>query len=75
VIAKSTAIKGRGGKSGGPAAKAVGLTSGYLRRVRARGASFKATEQPIDTGTAAGKCPRAPQPRGRDHLHPRGGRP
>jgi DNA invertase Pin-like site-specific DNA recombinase len=24
--------------------------------VRARGASLKATEQPIDTGTAAGKC-------------------
>jgi hypothetical protein len=34
VIAKSTAIKGRGGKSGGRAAKAVGLTSGDLRRVR-----------------------------------------
>jgi DNA invertase Pin-like site-specific DNA recombinase len=25
-------------------------------RVKARGASLKATEQPIDTGTAAGKC-------------------
>ena len=34
VIAKSTAIKGREGKSGGDAAKAVGLTSGGLRRVR-----------------------------------------
>ena len=32
VIAKSRAIKGR--KSGGDAAKAVGLTSGGLRRVR-----------------------------------------
>ena len=32
--AKSTAIKGRGGKSGGDAVKAVGLTSGGLRRVR-----------------------------------------
>ena len=31
--AKSTAIKGRGGKSDGRAAKAVGLTSGGLRRV------------------------------------------
>src|SRR5215475_12310269 len=30
VIAKSTVIKGRGGKSGGRAAKAVGLTSGDL---------------------------------------------
>jgi DNA invertase Pin-like site-specific DNA recombinase len=27
-----------------------------VRQVRARGASLKATEQPIDTGTAAGKC-------------------
>ena len=34
MIAKSTAIKGRGGKSGGCAVKAVGLTSGGLRRVR-----------------------------------------
>jgi len=33
MIAKSTAIKGRGGRSGGRAAKAVGLTSGGLRRV------------------------------------------
>ena len=34
MIAKSIAIKGRGGKSGGCAVKAVGLTSGGLRRVR-----------------------------------------
>ena len=34
VIAKSRAIKGREGKSGGDAAKAVGLTSGGLRCVR-----------------------------------------
>jgi DNA invertase Pin-like site-specific DNA recombinase len=27
-----------------------------VRQVRARGASLRATEQPIDTGTAAGKC-------------------
>ena len=33
-IAKSAAIKGRGGKSSGDAAKAVGLTSGGLCRVR-----------------------------------------
>ena len=32
--AKSIAIKGRYGRSGGCAAKAVGLTSGDLRRVR-----------------------------------------
>ena len=35
VIAKSATIKGRGGKSGGRAAKAVGLTSGGLRCVSA----------------------------------------
>ena len=34
MIAKSKAIKCRGGKSGGCALKAVGLTSGDLRRVR-----------------------------------------
>ena len=33
MIAKSKVIKGRGGKSGGRAAKAVGLTSGDLRCV------------------------------------------
>jgi len=33
MIAKSTVIKGRGGKSGGRAAKAVDLTSGDLRCV------------------------------------------
>jgi DNA invertase Pin-like site-specific DNA recombinase len=27
-----------------------------VRAVRAKGAALKATEQPIDTGTAAGKC-------------------
>jgi hypothetical protein len=37
MIAKSRVIKGRGGKSGGRAAKAVGLTSGGLRRVLATG--------------------------------------
>jgi hypothetical protein len=39
MIAKSTAIKGRGGKSGGRAGKAVDLTSGDLRRVRETGLS------------------------------------
>jgi hypothetical protein len=34
MIAKSRAIKDRGGISGGCAVKAVGLTSGGLRRVR-----------------------------------------
>jgi len=27
-----------------------------VRAIKARGASLKATEQPIDTGSAAGKC-------------------
>jgi hypothetical protein len=39
MIAKSTAIKDRGGKSGARAAKAIGLTSGDLRRVLATGLS------------------------------------
>src|SRR3954451_22588129 len=39
MIAKSTAIKDRGGKSGGRVAKAVDLTSGGLRRVREPGLS------------------------------------
>ena len=34
MIAKSRAIKGRGGRSGGCAVKAVGLAAGGLRRVR-----------------------------------------
>ena len=37
MIAKSKVIKGRGGRSGGRAAKAVGLTSGGLRCVLATG--------------------------------------
>jgi len=39
MIAKSTTIKDRGGKSGGRAGKAVDLTSGGLRRVWATGLS------------------------------------
>jgi len=37
MVTKSTVIKGRGGKSGGRAVKAVGLTSGGLRCVSATG--------------------------------------
>jgi hypothetical protein len=37
MIAKSMVIKDRGGKSGGRAVKAVGLTSGGLRCVLATG--------------------------------------
>jgi hypothetical protein len=39
MIAKFTTIKGRGGKSGGRAGKAIDLTSGGLHRVRATGLS------------------------------------
>jgi DNA invertase Pin-like site-specific DNA recombinase len=37
-------------------ARSIGDLQGIVRDVKARGASLKATEQPIDTGTAAGKC-------------------
>jgi DNA invertase Pin-like site-specific DNA recombinase len=37
-------------------ARSIGDLQDIMRTVKARGASLKATEQPIDTGTAAGKC-------------------
>src|SRR6201996_9424713 len=37
-------------------ARSVGDLQDIVRAVKARGASLKATEQPIDTGTAAGKA-------------------
>jgi DNA invertase Pin-like site-specific DNA recombinase len=37
-------------------ARSIGDLQDIVRTVRARGASLQATEQPIDTGTAAGKC-------------------
>jgi DNA invertase Pin-like site-specific DNA recombinase len=37
-------------------ARSIGDLQDIVRTVRARGASLKATEQPVDTGTAAGKC-------------------
>jgi DNA invertase Pin-like site-specific DNA recombinase len=37
-------------------ARSIGHLQDIVRTVRARGAVLKATEQPIDTGTAAGKC-------------------
>src|SRR4051812_21322331 len=37
-------------------ARSIGDLQDIVRAVKARGASLKATEQPIDTGTAAGKC-------------------
>jgi DNA invertase Pin-like site-specific DNA recombinase len=37
-------------------ARSIGDLQEIVRAVKARGASLKATEQPIDTSTAAGKC-------------------
>jgi DNA invertase Pin-like site-specific DNA recombinase len=37
-------------------ARSIGDLQDIVRAVRAEGASLKATEQPIDTSTAAGKC-------------------
>jgi len=37
-------------------ARSIGDLQDIVRTVKARGASLRATEQPTDTGTAAGKC-------------------
>jgi DNA invertase Pin-like site-specific DNA recombinase len=37
-------------------ARSIGDLQDIVRTIKSRGASLKATEQPIDTGTAAGKC-------------------
>jgi len=37
-------------------ARSIGDLQDIVRSVKARGASLRATEQPIDTSTAAGKC-------------------
>ena len=37
-------------------ARSIGDLQDIVRAVRAKGATLKATEQPFDTGTAAGKC-------------------
>src|ERR1700686_1062246 len=37
-------------------ARSIGDSQDIVRTVKGRGASLKATEQPIDTSTAAGKC-------------------
>jgi DNA invertase Pin-like site-specific DNA recombinase len=37
-------------------ARSIGDLQDIVRTIRAKDAAFKATEQPIDTGTAAGKC-------------------
>jgi DNA invertase Pin-like site-specific DNA recombinase len=37
-------------------ARSIGDLQDIVRAVKAKGATLKATEQPLDTGTAAGKC-------------------
>lgn len=37
-------------------ARSIGDLQDIVRAIKARGATLKATEQPIDTSTAAGKC-------------------
>jgi DNA invertase Pin-like site-specific DNA recombinase len=37
-------------------ARSIGDLQDIVRAIRAKGATLKATEQPIDTSTAAGKC-------------------
>jgi len=37
-------------------ARSIGDLQDIVRAVKAKGATLMATEQPIDTGTAAGKC-------------------
>ena len=37
-------------------ARSIGDLQDIVRALKARGAALKATEQPIDTSTAAGKC-------------------
>jgi DNA invertase Pin-like site-specific DNA recombinase len=37
-------------------ARSIGDLQDIVRAIKAKGASLKATEQPIDTSTAAGKC-------------------
>jgi hypothetical protein len=37
-------------------ARSIGDLQDIVRTLKAKGASLKATEQPIDTSTAAGKC-------------------
>jgi hypothetical protein len=44
------------GDAGGPSRPSIGGLQDIVRALRANGVALKATEQPIDTSTAAGKC-------------------
>jgi len=59
VIAKSATIKGRGGKSGGRAAKAVDLTSGGLRCCPGNGTAGVARRPDRNAGVSRGHSSRA----------------
>jgi hypothetical protein len=66
MIAKSTAIKGRGGKSGGHAAKAVGLTLGDLRcvpdsRLRSSQGGLTAAQKSAEGIVGGAICHRRPE--------------
>ena len=65
MIAKSTVIKDRGGKSGGRAAKAVGLTSGGLRCVSASGLSVAARRPDRSAEVSRGHSRRERPPKAR----------
>ena len=54
MIAKSKVIKDRGGKSGGRAAKAVGLTSGGLPHVPESGLRVERSTLTVRQKSAAG---------------------
>jgi DNA invertase Pin-like site-specific DNA recombinase len=54
-LSSSGTLAGANGSSN-PVLLTLGDLQDIVRGVRARGASLKATEQPIETSTAAGKC-------------------
>jgi len=77
MIAKSTTIKDRGGRSGGRAAKAVGLTSGGLRCVSATGlrspqGGLTAVQKSADgkVGHGVGEVMRHSEPKGGETERP-----
>ena len=65
MTAKSTAIKGRGGKFGGRAVKAVDLTSGGLRRVRATGTERRRKARDRGAEVSRGHSRRSDPPKAR----------
>jgi hypothetical protein len=65
-VADGARLPPQGRRADGDADRSPGAQHrGPARTVRAKGASLKATEQPIDTSTAAGKCRHAGRVKGR----------